>query len=87
MAKHVRNGRMTESAMNICQTLDGSVFDYLTSNPKFGDIAEVHRGIEWDISLKENRSILISSEPRTGFKKGLDRVPKKMETYWAQGFI
>lgn len=53
------------------------VFDYLTSNPKLRDIAEVHRGIEWDISLKENRSILISSEPRSGFKKGLKKVSKK----------
>ena len=87
MAKHIRNGRITANAKNICQPLDGSVFDYLTSNPKLRDIAEVHRGIEWDISLKENRSILISSEPRTGFKKGLDKVSKKMEPYWAQGFI
>ena len=87
MAKHVRNGQITANTKNICQPLDGSVFDYLTSNPKLRDIAEVHRGIEWDISLKENRSILISSEPRTGFKKGLDKVSKKMEPYWAQGFI
>ncbi len=87
MAKHVRNGRITANTKNICQPLDGSVFDYLTSNPKLRDIAEVHKGIEWDISLKENRSILISSEPRTGFKKGLDKVSKKMEPYWAQGFI
>jgi hypothetical protein len=87
MAKHVRNGRITANAKNICQALDGSVFDYLISNPKLRDIAEVHRGIEWEISLKENRSILISSEPRTGFKKGLKKVSKKMEPYWAQGFI
>ena len=87
MAKHVRNGQITANTKNICQPLDGSVFDYLTSNPKLRDIAEVHRGIEWDISLKENRSILISSEPRTGFKKGLDKVSKKMEPYWAKGFI
>ena len=87
MAKHVGNGLTTENAMNIYQALDESVFNYLTSNPKLRDIAEVHRGIEWDISLKENRSILISSEPRTGFKKGLEKVSKKMEPYWAQGFI
>jgi len=87
VAKHLRNGRITANAKNICQTLDEIVFNYLISNPKLRDIAEVHRGIEWDISLKGNRSILISSEPRTGFKKGLEGVPKKMELYWAQGFI
>ena len=87
MAKHVGNGLTTENAMNIYQALDERVFNYLTSNPKLRDIAEVHRGIEWDISLRENRSILISSEPRTGFKKGLEKVSKKMEPYWPQGFI
>lgn len=78
---------MTANAINICEPLDGSVLDYLNSNPKLKDIAEVHGGIGWNISLKENRSILISSEPRTGFKKGLDKIPKNMEPYYAQGFV
>ncbi len=63
------------------------IWGYLKSNPKLKDIADVHRGIEWNISLKTNRSILISSDPKPGFKEGLDKVPGKIETYWAQGFV
>ena len=63
------------------------IWGYLKSNPKLKDIAHVHRGIEWNISLKTNRSILISSDPKPGFKEGLDKVPGKIETYWAQGFV
>jgi hypothetical protein len=63
------------------------IWDYLKSNPKLKDIADVHRGIEWNISLKTNRSILISSDPMPGFKEGLDKVPGKIEAYWAQGFV
>ena len=63
------------------------IWDYLKSNPKLKDIADIHRGIEWNISVKANRSILISSDPKPGFKKGLDKVPGKIEPYWAQEFV
>ena len=63
------------------------IWHYLKSYPKLKDIADVHRGIEWNISLKTNRSILISSDPKPGFTKGLDTVPGKIEPYWAQGFV
>lgn len=63
------------------------ILDYLKSNPKLKDIADVHRGIEWNISLETNKSILISSDPEPGFKKGLDKVPGKIEPYWAQEFV
>ena len=73
--------------MNICEVPDGSVLDYLNSNPRLRDIADVHGGIERNISLKGNRTIFISSEPKPGFHKGLDKVPTKIEPYYAQGFI
>ena len=73
--------------MNICEVPDGSVLDYLNSNPKLRDIADVHGGIEWNISLKGNKGILISSEPKPGFQKGLNKVPGKIEPYYAQGFV
>jgi len=37
------------------------IWDYLNSNPNLKEITNVHRGIEWNISLNTNRSILISS--------------------------
>ena len=73
--------------MNICEVPDGSVLDYLNSNPKLRDIADVHGGIEWNISLKGNKGILISSEPKLGFQKGLNKVPGKIEPYYVQGFV
>ena len=63
------------------------VWDYLRGYPLLGDVAEVHRGIEWSISLKKNRSILISSEPKPGFQEGLDVVPGKIEPYYASEFV
>jgi type I restriction-modification system DNA methylase subunit len=63
------------------------VWDYLKGYPNLKNIAEIHRGIEWNIPLKENRSILISSEPKPGFKKGLDVVPGKIEPYYASEFV
>ncbi|OGW17389.1 MAG: hypothetical protein A3G93_03905 [Nitrospinae bacterium RIFCSPLOWO2_12_FULL_45_22] len=63
------------------------IWDYLKSYPQLKDVADIHRGIEWNISLKENRSILISSEPKPGFKKGIDKVRRKIEPYYTEGFV
>lgn len=78
---------MTANAINICEPLDGSVLDYLNSNPKLKDIAAVHGGIEWNISLQGNKGVLISSAPKPGFQKGLDKISGKIEPYYAQGFV
>lgn len=63
------------------------IWDYLRANPRLKDIAEIHRGIEWNISLSENRSELISLEEKPQFKKGLDSVPGKIEPYHVQGLV
>jgi hypothetical protein len=63
------------------------IWDYLKTNPNLKEITNVHRGIEWNISLNTNRSILISSGSMPGFKKGLDKVPGKIEPYRAQEFV
>ena len=78
---------MNPMAMNVYKTLDGRVVDYLNSNPKLRDVADVHGGIEWNISLKENKGTLISSEPKPGFQKGLDRILGEIEPYHAQGSV
>jgi len=63
------------------------IWSYLESYSHLKDIADVHRGIEWNISLKENRETLISSDPKSGFKKGLDKVPGKIEPFYAERFV
>jgi hypothetical protein len=63
------------------------IWDYLRENPRLKEIADIHRGIEWNIPLKENKKTLISNEPGPGFMKGLDKVPGKLEPYWAQHFV
>ena len=63
------------------------IWEYLRVNPRLKDIAEVHRGIEWNIPLSENRSKLISLEEKPQFKKGLDTVPGKIEPYHVQGLV
>jgi hypothetical protein len=63
------------------------IWDYLKSNPNLQEIADVHRGIEWNISLNTNRDILISSDSMPGFKKGLDKISGKIEPYGVQGIV
>jgi hypothetical protein len=53
------------------------VWDFLVANPTLGDVAEVHRGIEWNIPLIENgeetgnRSKLVKNLPTEGYKLGV----------------
>ena len=63
------------------------IWDYLRANPILKDIAEFHQGIWWNTSLEKEKNRLISSNPKTGFKKGLDTIQRKIEPYYAQGFI
>ncbi len=63
------------------------LWDYLEGYPKFKDVAEIHRGIEWNISLKENRELLISAHQEPGFRKGLDTAQGKIEPYHATRFL
>jgi hypothetical protein len=43
---------------------------------------EVHRGIEWNISLKENRDLLISDTEKDGFKRGVPSAPRRRLRYF-----
>ncbi len=62
------------------------IWDYLKDYPRFGNIAKFHRGIQWNIPIEENKSALISSDPKPGFKKGIDKVPGRIEPYYAKHF-
>ncbi|MBL7208768.1 MAG: hypothetical protein ISS52_01595 [Dehalococcoidia bacterium] len=57
------------------------VWDRLSSYERFGNIAEIHRGIEYTIPLRPNREKFVSSHPREGFEKGLDMVREGFEPY------
>jgi hypothetical protein len=53
------------------------VWDFLVSYPTLGDVAEVHRGIEWNIPLTKegvetgNRSQLVTNRQVPGYKLGV----------------
>lgn len=63
------------------------ILEHVSDNTILGDIANIHRGIEWNVQLKNNKNILVTDEPKPGFKKGIDRVSGKLETYWAEDFV
>lgn len=63
------------------------IWDYLKNYPQLGQIADCHRGIEWNIPLRENRQKLISDSPRIGFNKGLDTPSHKIEPYYVRNVL
>ena len=63
------------------------IWDWLKDYPRFEDIAIFHQGIQWNRPLEKNIGVLVASEPKSKFRKGLDKVPGKLEPFWAQGFI
>jgi hypothetical protein len=63
------------------------IWDYLKDYPRFEDIAIFHQGIQWNRPLEKNIGVLVASEPKPKFRKGLDKVPGKLEPFWAQGFV
>ncbi len=63
------------------------ICEFLRDYSTLKDIADIHRGIEWKVQIKANKDILISGEPRSGFRKGIDKVSGKLEPYWAKDFV
>lgn len=63
------------------------LWECLKAYPKLKDVAEIHRGIQWNISLKTSSSILISDEEKPSFKKGLDTAHGKIEPYYVKGLV
>jgi hypothetical protein len=62
------------------------VWDQLAYLPRLGDLTEIHRGIEYNISLKTNAHLLISGRPKTGFIPGLAGVSRDFEPYSVVSF-
>jgi hypothetical protein len=52
--------------------LFGELWERLATNPTLGDIAEIHRGVEWQPPFDQAK--YISSAPKAGFERGLLKI-------------
>ncbi|MCH7698588.1 MAG: SAM-dependent DNA methyltransferase [Chloroflexi bacterium] len=52
-----------------------------TRMPRLGELAEIHRGIEFSIPLRTNPEQLIADRPRSNFARGLHTVEDSLEPY------
>lgn len=57
------------------------VWEATASLPRLSTVADVHRGIEYNIPFKENRHLLVSKEEHPFFKPGLHRVEDCLEVF------
>jgi hypothetical protein len=58
----------------------------LAELPRLGNIAEVHRGIKYNIPFEENKAKLVSDVPLDGFVRGLTRIADDFEPFAIKGF-
>jgi hypothetical protein len=63
------------------QTQLQQVWEALAHLPPLGAIAEIHRGIEYNLPLKTHVAQLIADQPRPGFAAGLLNVQEGFEPY------
>ena len=57
------------------------VLDELSELPKLGDFVNIHRGIEYNIPVRENMDRLVSTTQKPGFKRGLFNLKDGFEPY------
>jgi hypothetical protein len=62
-----------EASVSLCVADLREIWQRLADGPTF-EVASsrIARGIEWNVSLQENRQYLISSQPKSGFMRGLE---------------
>jgi len=61
-----------------------SAWSELAELPPLRTIADIHRGIEYNISLRGQHTALVSPIAKPGFKMGLDRVRGNLEPYFVR---
>lgn len=61
------------------------LWDALASLPRMGDIADIHRGIEYK-AFQRNKDELISDLPHIGFARGLRLTTRDLEPYAPKHF-
>lgn len=62
------------------------VWETLSRLPRLGDVAEVHRGIEYRVPMSSHKAELVSSEPRSGFAAGLVSAKDNFEPFFTGKF-
>ncbi|MBP1467801.1 N-6 DNA methylase [Candidatus Chloroploca sp. M-50] len=62
------------------------VWEALSRLPRLGDVAEVHRGIEYRVPMSSHKAELVSSEPRSGFAAGLVSAKDNFEPFFTGKF-
>lgn len=63
------------------------VWARLRAYKRFGSIAEVHRGIEYNIPLKLNREKFVSLYSQEGFQKAIDNVKRSFEPFVLRDYV
>lgn len=58
------------------------IWDALSSLKKLGNNAEIHRGLEYNFSLKESLNRVVSDSPQPYFAKGLRTVSESLEPFF-----
>ena len=57
------------------------IWSELASFPTLGDIAEIHRGVEYKIQLPDREEKLFSEVPHEGWAQGLRSITSDFEPY------
>jgi len=63
------------------------VWDALSRLPTMGDVADVHRGIEYNGNLKTFRDHYMSAQPQPGFAPGLAQVTDGFEPFLTRDHV
>ncbi|HYT44421.1 MAG TPA: N-6 DNA methylase, partial [Methylomirabilota bacterium] len=63
-----------------------SIWSELASLRGLGEIADIHRGIEYNIPFEKNQAELVSNVPHSGFVRGLVHVTEDFEPYIVKSF-
>ena len=75
-----REDRLDRPVATLWTTPSQELWDRLGESPTLGDVAHVHRGVEFSLPLdEEDRDHLISRTPRPGLVKGLHAVREHLD--------
>ncbi len=79
--------QLTSENVNFWYNPLQQLWDALADLPRLENVAEIHRGIEYNIPFNENKSDLVSDMPRPDFAPGLARVTDHFEPYSTKEFV
>jgi hypothetical protein len=68
---HVADLGIVETSADLTVPTLPEVWEFLSGYPTLGQVAELHRGIEWNLPLTQHRSNLVLQRPAAGFMLGV----------------